>query len=374
MLANSSFRTNNDGEYICTADHFPANRLGPWLSAVVDASLDSVLVIDGIGQIVLANAQAGALFCEAAQDLVGRSFDILLAPHERIDYRASLCHLACKPAHRRRMRLHTTLECARSNGQYLQCEAVISCRMLRGTIFFSVILRATRGRTPRLQRIESSADDLRQRAIFSHHNHEIEKRRFSRVLYDDLGQSLGVLKLDMDGLQQSLSAHQSATLSRVSSMQATLDGAISRVKSIASALRPPLLDDFGLMAALKWMAAAFQKKSGIPCTVKKFNVTLQDDDQIESAIFRLVQESLTNIEQHAQATAVMIFLWQHDCSLDVLVHDDGIGIQKGSPQKPGCYGLIAMQERITTLEGRITINNIEPHGLAIHASIPLSSN
>lgn len=374
MLLPSPLRNYADGEHICTADHFPPDRLGPWLSALVDACLDSMLVVDDSCQIVLANTQAGDLFKVAPKCLLGRSLDTMLAPQERIVQRETLRRLSGQRPEGRRSRLRTTLQCVRANGEGLLCEALIACGTLRGAFFFSVVMRAVPTPTSGPTRQYTCITEARRGAIFSHRNHEIEKRRFSRVLYDDLGQSLGVLKLDMDGLQQSLTEQQSATMSRVTSMQSTLDGAISRVKSIASALRPPLLDDFGLIPTLLWVAADFQKKTGIHCVVKKTNISLEDDDQVESAIFRLVQESLANIEQHAQASDVTIFLWQNGCTLDVLVHDDGIGIQQGSPDKPGCNGLIAMQERITTLQGTLTISNIEPHGLAIHASIPVSLN
>ena len=238
MLPTLFFYDTHGCEQICTADHFPADRLGPWLSAVVDACLDSVLVIDDIGQIVLANPHAGDLFCDAPQDLLGRSLDTMLAPDDWAAYRASLNHLACKYAERRQSRLRTKLQCARRRGKKFTCEALMSCCTLRPTIFFSVAPRPARIPKPFLQPKPSTGNAARQRAIFSHRNHDIEKRRFSRVLYDDLGQILGVLKLDTEGLEQSLSDHQTASLSRVANRQSTFDGAINSIKEYCIGAAP----------------------------------------------------------------------------------------------------------------------------------------
>ena len=238
MLPTLFFYDTHGCEQICSADHFPADRLGPWLSAVVDACLDSVLVIDDIGQIVLANPQAGDLFCDAPQDLLGRSLDTMLAPDDWAAFRASLNHLACKYAERRHPHLRTKLQCARRRRDKFTFEALISSCTLRATIFFSVAPRPARIPKPFLKPKPSTGNAARQRAIFSHRNHGIEKRRFSRVLYDDLGQILGALKLDTEGLEQSLSDHQTASLSRVANRQSTFDGAINSIKEYCIGAAP----------------------------------------------------------------------------------------------------------------------------------------
>ena len=157
-------------------------------------------------------------------------------------------------------------------------------------------------------------------------------------------------------------------------MQSALDRIIRRLKHVASTLRPPLLDDFGLHAALHWIATDFHKRTGTACSVCGQRDPIDAGDPIESAVFRLVQESLLNVERHAQASQVSIFVWQHPSSLDILIQDDGVGIASGADDKPGCFGLIAMQERIYTLGGNISISNAEDQGVVVHASIPLVRN
>jgi signal transduction histidine kinase len=142
-------------------------------------------------------------------------------------------------------------------------------------------------------------------------------------------------------------------------------------KSMASALRPPLLDDFGLLAAVEWMAANFQKKTAVACSVESNGMNIALDDPAESVIFRVIQEALTNIEKHAHAGNATISFHHSGTRLDVMIRDDGVGMAPDSDSKPGCYGLIAMQERIFVLGGTISIENAPPHGVAISLSIPI---
>ena len=368
--------TVKNAEIFCTVEHFPPNQLGHWLSALVQSSLDSVIVVDNAHQIVLANYQGGRVFGYPAQQMLARPLDLLLPSRLLGAHHAALLRLADARVGKRRLRMRFDSTGLRSSGEEFMFEATISRVTIRGNIFFPIVLREwqtheSQNRSSRHQKAPSARSEFQRRAAASQQVHEVEKKRVSRLLYDDLGQSLSVLKLDMDWMQNTLIAETSATLPRVDQMQSALDHIISRIKSIASTLRPPLLDDFGLIAALQWVSNDFQKKTGISCTLTSQSTGGRAGDAIESAIFRLVQESLLNIEHHAKANTVTIFLWRKVKSLDVLIQDDGIGMTSGSENKPGCYGLIGMQERIYTLGGAISISNVETRGLAIHASIPV---
>ena len=365
---------SNTPEFVCSPDRFSPDRLGNWLSTIVQSSLDAVIVIDSVHQIVLANREAGRLFGHLPTQMLSRALDLLIPARLLHDQQCVLRRLATGRVSGRRLRIKIDSTGIRCNGEEFPFEAAISRVTVGGELFFSYILRELRTDTVSHHRLHSQQNEFRRRAVSSQQAHEVEKRRFSRVLYDDLGQSLSVLKLDMDWLQDRIGPAETAALPRVAQMQATLDRIICRIKSIASTLRPPLLDDFGLIAALQWVADDFQKKTGITCVLRSQCHSLQTGDPIESAVFRLVQESLLNIERHANASNVKIYVWHSAVSLDVLIQDDGIGIASGSNNKPGCYGLIAMQERIYTVGGTISITNAEARGVAIQASIPVGSS
>jgi signal transduction histidine kinase len=211
----------------------------------------------------------------------------------------------------------------------------------------------------------------RRRAMTSQQASEVEKRAFSRKLYDDIGQRLSVLKLDLSWLENRLPDTSQVVPARLAEMQGLLDNVITLTKSMASTLRPPVLDDFGLLPAVEWMAESFRKRTAISCVLESEGVGAKLDDALESAVFRVVQEGLANIERHSHAGRVWITLCQSGRQLEVGIRDDGIGLEGGSQGKPGCYGLVAMQERVFVLGGTIRIDNIRPHGVQIQVCMPL---
>lgn len=360
-------------DYVSKADRLPPDRLGTWLSALLQSTLDSVIVIDQSYQTVLVNEQAGRLFGTPAQGLLSRSIAQLVPARLLEHHSQAFDQLATTRLGGRRLHIRVDSIGVRADRTEFPFEASISRVTIRGELFFAVVMRELPADSGHRAIAKNILTENRRRAVTSQQANEVEKRRLSRLLYDDIGQSLGVLKLDMDWIQASLPPDQEDTRQRVMQMQSTLDRTIARIKNIASTMRPPLLDDFGLAAALKWVAADFQKRTGIDCRFDNHGSTVRVGDPIESAFFRLAQEGLLNIERHANATKVTISFSREIRSVDVLIADNGIGIADDYTSKAGCYGMIAMQERIYTLGGSVSIRNLSPQGLAIHASIPVDA-
>jgi PAS domain S-box-containing protein len=357
---------------VTTLSRFPARKVGSSLLTIVESAMDGVIVIDATRHIVLVNHKAEHMFGYSATQLLDKSVDVILPPRISAEQRRRMERLAAMRSNGRKNRLG--LRGVHANGEEFPISACISRITAHGETFLAVILRDPKSPTAsdRKQRY-IRASDLRRLAVSSQQATEGEKRRFSKELYDDIGQRLSVLKLDLDWLENSLPNTDNCLPARVAQMQGILDKVITLTKSMASTLRPPLLDDFGLMPAVEWMSENFRKRSGIACTVESVGMKIKFGDPIESAVFRVIQEGLLNIEKHAHANTVKIVLEHTDRHLDMSLEDDGIGMAAGSENKTGCYGLIAMQERIFVLGGTITITNIKPQGVAIHASIPIDS-
>jgi PAS domain S-box-containing protein len=358
-------------ESVTTLPRFPASRVGASLLSVIHSATDGVIVIDATRQIVLVNHQAEHMFGYPARHLLDKPVDVLLPPCLGLEQRRRMERLAAIRVNGRRTRLG--LRVWHASGDEFPVDASISRIILCGEMYLVVTLRDPQQqgageRRPRAIR----PSDLRKLAVSSQQASEVEKRRFSKELYDDIGQRLSVLKLDLDWLQNTLPESNACVPERVAEMQGMLDKVITLTKSMASTLRPPLLDDFGLMPAVVWMTENFQKRTGIKCAAEGIGMSTRVGDPVKSAVFRVIQEGLLNIEKHANAGAVQVVLEHTDKQLDVLIQDDGIGMDVESKNKAGCYGLIAMQERIFVLGGTITIKNIKPHGVAIHAAIPIS--
>lgn len=365
--------TTKQSNFITTAAQFPIGKIGPTLHSIIQSAMNGVIIVNAMRQIVLVNRKVESIFGYPAAQLLEKPLDLLMPPRAGNEQRRRIDRLAATRMHGSRTKLE--LKGIRANGDHLSLSGTVSRVTVHGELFLALILQepvmhASSEKYPQDSPLPSS---FRKWGISSQQASEIEKRRFSKKLYDDIGQRLSVLKLDLDWLENSLPAANECVPERLAQMQGLLDNVIAMTKNVASALRPPLLDDFGLIAAVEWMAETFQKRTSIRCSLEIDGLTTKLDDAVESAVFRIVQEGLTNIERHSHASnARLVLLHAHD-QLDVMILDDGIGMAHGSETRPGCYGLTAMQERIFVLGGTISIQNAEPHGVIIHAAIPIET-
>lgn len=331
----------------------PESTAHAWLAALLRTAMDGVVISDSRMQIVLLNSEAERLFGRTASELVGQGVDRLLSAESLERFRRAAADLA-KPE-------KMQLEGLRPGAVRFGLDLSLSSAAAGAHAF---IVASMRECLP-------ASTARRRRALSYHHSHELEKRRFSRELYDELGQRLSVLKQDMDWLEQSVQTGQDLRLERISRMQALLDSAILRTRTIASDLRPPLLDDFGLLAAVRWITHAFEKRTGIRCEMESNIGAGSGGDAVDSAVYRVVQECLLNVERHAHASRVHVRVRRDGAQLEVRVQDNGSGMPEHAEYKAGCFGLAAMQERIYTLGGNMEIFSREQQGSAIHVTLPI---
>jgi signal transduction histidine kinase len=204
---------------------------------------------------------------------------------------------------------------------------------------------------------------------------EEERTRIARELHDELGVGLTCLKIDLSRLTTivggSIGDDARVKLDdKVRSMVEQVDGTIAAVQRLAIQLRPALLDDLGLVAAIEWQCQDFQKRTGIPCTC----VTSADDIAMEperaTALFRICQEALINTARHAQATAVTIKLESRGDSLQLVVADNGVGIPVTKTSDRRSLGLLGMKERAALFGGQITIQSNSEQGTTVTACLP----
>lgn len=349
---------------------FPLSRIGPTLLTIIQSAGHGVVIVDAAHRIVLMNHKAEHLFGCSAEGVLDKPLDVLIPQRSSGEQRRRLERLTGMRANGRRSKLE--LKGIRASGERISLNASISRVIVHGEVLIALVLH---DKSPRPSNTEITAlpENVFHLAISSQQANEVEKRRFSKKLYDDIGQRLGVLKLELDWLESEVKNREKQLPARVARMQGLLDQIISSTKNMASALRPPLLDDFGLLPTVEWMIEMFQKKTAVKCTLRTQGMGRKLDDAVESAIFRVIQEGLSNIERHAHAHNVMIVFTLASGRLDAMIRDDGIGMDRSSENKRDCYGLLAMQERILILGGTISIQNVRPHGVAIHASIPIET-
>jgi PAS domain S-box-containing protein len=222
------------------------------------------------------------------------------------------------------------------------------------------------------ERITKSRERLRNLSGRLQSLLEEERTRISREIHDELGQALAALKLDLSLTRRSLVSNglteQSA---KVHEIERAVNRIIRTVRKIATDLRPGILDELGVAAAIEWMAKDFQNRTGISC-----KVTLQAMDRISdtvraTTIFRIVQEALTNIMRHAAASQVNVSLEKKGDSLTVEVRDNGIGIMEGRISDSKSHGLIGIRERVLLLGGEAVISGKPGEGTLVRVTLPI---
>jgi signal transduction histidine kinase len=198
---------------------------------------------------------------------------------------------------------------------------------------------------------------------------EEERAHIARELHDDLGQLLATLRVDMSLLMQQ-PAPDDARRELLAGMDQRLLSAITSLRRIASNLRPHALDEGGLYFALQSLRHEFEERHGVACELAAREDELVLNDRYSTAIFRIVQESLTNIARHAHARRVRIALRRRRGTLHLAIEDDGRGIAQADMEKPSSFGLLGMHERVWAIRGDIAISGSH-RGTRIEIHLPL---
>lgn len=219
-----------------------------------------------------------------------------------------------------------------------------------------------------------SREQMRQLARRTEEQVERERRRIARAVHDDLGQALTALKLDTNWLAQRLNGEDPALGEHLRAMQTLLDETSASVRRISTELRPSVLDDLGLDAAVEWQTQDFSRRTGIPSEVRLRMQGGKLPGQVGIALFRILQEALTNVVRHAGATHVAISLVEEPDRVVMEVSDDGVGIPERTERQQPSLGLLGMRERAEALGGTLAIAPARPRGTTVRAEIPLNSS
>jgi signal transduction histidine kinase len=201
---------------------------------------------------------------------------------------------------------------------------------------------------------------------------EEERTRIARKIHDDMGQALTALKIDLTWLNKKLTDDQPLIREKLQSMVTLINETIETVHNLSEDLRPGILDDFGLSAAIEWQAEEFQKRTGIECRINLASDESNLSKEKSTNLFRIVQESLTNVIRHANATKVEINLSEKDGILLLEVADNGKGITKAAVTNPKSFGLIGIKERVHSLGGEVDISGTPNAGTRLKVKMPIS--
>jgi signal transduction histidine kinase len=265
----------------------------------------------------------------------------------------------------------TTLWALRSGSdEEFPIEASISQAAQEGRRFYTVILRDISVRKQAEDALKESQRELRQLSARVLEAREEEKAHIARELHDELGQLLTALKMDLGWLRERLPA-ESGLAPRAAEMGALLDRTVTATRRISADLRPLMLDDLGLADAASWLVDDFGKRSGIASRIDVPAELPDVSKAVGTAVYRAIQESLTNIARHAEAKSAWVVLAAEDGALHVEVEDDGRGIAPEDLGKSRSLGLKGMRERIAFLGGTLEIARTPRGGTRLRLTVPL---
>ena len=338
----------------------------------VDSVMDAIVAVDEEQNILFFNPAAERMFGLPAGEAIGSPLTRLIPQRHRREHHMHVERYTLSNVGSRSMGSQLDISGLRADGTEFPIESTISQMVIDGKRQFTAVLRDVTERHRAEVDMREMNRQLRALSASLQEVREQERTRISRELHDELGQQLTGLKLDLAWLNKRVKEGRELQPDAMDEMRSQLDEAIASVRRISTELRPPILDDLGFGEAVKWQAAEVAKRSGMEVILNLEAAALVVNSDLATALFRIVQESLTNSVRHAHASRVEINLVTDDKGLVLTVRDNGKGFVVEERQGGG-IGLVSMRERAYALGGRLDISSSPGAGTIIQVKLPLKT-
>jgi PAS domain S-box-containing protein len=347
--------------------------------AILNSALDAIITINDQGRINEFNPAAEKMFARTRASVLGQDLaDLIIPPSLRDKHRRGLeRYLAVGQGPLLGKRIETTA--MRADGKEFPVELSINRVHLEGPPLFTGFVRDITDRKRSEKQLRDSREQLRALAAYLQSVREEERTHIAREVHDELGQTLTALKMDLAWLDKRMaeisdSGELEQFEAKISALPGRVDAIIATVRKIATELRPPVLDDLGLEAAIEWQIQEFEKRTGIKCRYTGNSKHMELGPDRATAVFRIFQETLTNIVRHADATQVNIHLREEGDKLVLEVQDNGRGMTGRELSGSRSLGLLGMRERATMLDGEVNIIGRQGKGTTVGVRIPIQSS
>lgn len=293
---------------------------------------------------------------------------------ELIPKRAQLLGLASAIAQLNEKELDSERQAvaAQFNGLQARIARTIGLTLVAGMLLSLAagyyILRLERNGRERYVALARSREELGRLSRRLVDAQEAERQSISRELHDEVGQTLGALLVDAGHLSGLLPPDDKITQEQIGRIKTAAETAVRSIRDIALLLRPPMLDDLGLVPALEWQARETSRRSDMEVEVHAEELTVDPPNEVKVGIYRLVQEALRNAATHAHAKSAKVVVKREGNEVAVEVIDDGKGFQ---PERTRGIGILGMEERVRQMGGRFFIRSAPGKGTIVHAELPL---
>jgi PAS domain S-box-containing protein len=330
---------------------------------LVEQAIDAIALYDSQGRILDVNTGAVSLLGYSKEELSTMTLDQVLTPEEwsANPIRYDVLEKGESTVKNRKMR--------KKNGAIVVTE--VRSQQLPDGRYLSVI-RDLSERIRTREELESSYRAIRELTAHLQNIREEERTHIAREIHDELGQQLTVLKMDVSWINKKIIDNaDDTTRDKMKELLSMLDDTVKTVRRISSELRPSLLDDLGLVAAMEWQLREFEKRSGIKTTIESPEVEVELSNAVKTALFRIFQESLTNVARHSEAQHVRVALTGEPGQFVMSIEDDGRGFEKDIVAEKKTLGLLGMTERTTMIGGSYEIVSAPGQGTRVSVTVPL---
>jgi PAS domain S-box-containing protein len=350
------------------------------MMAIIRSSKEAIITIDENQQILMFNPMAEQVFGIPAAQAVGTSLERLMPERFRQVHATHVHQFGITGVSDRQMGRQRVLFGLRANGDEFPIEASISQIRDADGKLYTVVLRDVTERVKADTTLKASREELRALSANLQHVREEEKQRIARELHDDLGQQLTALKMELSSVENMLydglsidSAVRVQLAAQIQGMRRLIDATVTSVRRIAADLRPVMLDDLGLVPAIEWLVNDFTSRYGIPVETNVEHGETKFSPDAATTLFRIVQEALTNVAKHAQATLVTLAISVEGGECILRVSDNGHGEPDRAAPEGKSFGLLGMRERAHMLGGEVSIDSSTGHGFSVTVRFPLNA-
>ncbi|SOT41348.1 PAS domain S-box protein [Burkholderia cenocepacia] len=346
------------------------------MMGIIRSSMEAIITVDENQTIVIFNPAAEQVFGVSAMEAVGAPLSRFIPERFRAAHARHVEQFGVTGVSERQMGRQRVLFGLRGDGTEFPIEASISQIRDGAGKLYTVMLRDVTERVRAENALKQSREELRDLSANLQNVREEEKTRIARELHDDLGQQLTALKMDLSAVELGLAgnvAPNTGTREQLGGMHRLIDSIVASVRRIAADLRPVMLDDLGLVPAIEWLANDFTRRYRITVDRELPPVDTAFTGTGATTLFRIVQEALTNVARHSDATNVTLALKVEDgyCMLRIADNGHGAPEHAGTVQDRPSFGLIGIRERAHMLEGTVTIDNRPGQGFTITVALPL---
>jgi len=339
------------------------------LRALIDTAMDAIVTVDMDQRIVLFNPAAEKMFACNVAEAMGTSFDRFMPMHYRDERNQQLASF--HDSWRAPPKMDSEVVALRADGEKFPVEFTVSQVTVAGRTLFTAVLRDISERRRAEAAIKSTSAELRRLSESLIMVREAERTRIARELHDELGQQLMRISLDLSTIEVRLHSSQPEIVDKFRIVTGLLAETVASVRRITTELRPPLLDNLGLVAAAEWLFTDFSQRSGVAVEADIDPAVDECETDVATTIYRILQEALTNVGRHAAASRVCVTLHVDDDAFRLAIEDNGRGMHSPSAQIVCAgNGLVGMRERVLMFAGRIDVENSAMGGVRIGVHLP----